>query len=186
MARVAGRTRITEDWQPDEAGREFAASKGVPDGEVGAFVDYHLAKGDLMASWPAAWRTWCRHAVQYGRAAGRPAAPLLALVPRINQADPWGICDWIKGLPDVGFATRLGETIVALCGVDIGLQACECCEAAGFPPDWRGDLNPVAEWLRAGLDPDLTVEAIRTATKRPDRPNLKWYDIRVRERARAA
>lgn len=70
--RTNQRTRIPDDWMPDEAGAEFAAARGVPDAEIEVFRDYHLARGNLMASWPAAWRTWCRNAVRFGTATGSP------------------------------------------------------------------------------------------------------------------
>lgn len=35
------------------------------DSEWGKFCDYHLAKGSVMLDWFAAWRTWCRNAVEF-------------------------------------------------------------------------------------------------------------------------
>jgi hypothetical protein len=36
------------------------------------FIDHHEAKGSVMASWQAAWRTWVGKAIEYGH--GKPAA----------------------------------------------------------------------------------------------------------------
>jgi hypothetical protein len=61
--RRKARTSVDPDWWPTEAGLEFAKRLGVTDldATVGQFRDYHAAKGNLMADWPAAWRTWCRN-----------------------------------------------------------------------------------------------------------------------------
>lgn len=59
--RQAPRTRIAEDWEPDEAGLVFAAQRRVNVRiEVPKFRDHHIAKGSLMADWSGAWRTWCQ------------------------------------------------------------------------------------------------------------------------------
>ncbi len=64
--REAKRSRIPDDWWPDAAGLEFAAQNGVNTAdEVPRMIAYHQAKGNLMASWPAAWRTWCMNRVRY-------------------------------------------------------------------------------------------------------------------------
>ena len=34
---------------------------GIVDREFAAFVDYHRSRGNLMADWKAAWRTWVRN-----------------------------------------------------------------------------------------------------------------------------
>lgn len=35
--------------------------------ETERWLDYHRGKGNVMADWTAAWRTWMRRAVEYGR-----------------------------------------------------------------------------------------------------------------------
>ena len=72
------RSRITEIWQPTEAGEAFARQCAVMDlaDEVEKFRDHHLSKATLMADWDAAWRTWCRNAKQFrerDNARGRPS-----------------------------------------------------------------------------------------------------------------
>lgn len=64
--REAKRSRVPDDWWPDAAGLEFAAQHGVnPTEEVPRMIAHHQAKGNLMASWPAAWRTWCMNQVRF-------------------------------------------------------------------------------------------------------------------------
>jgi hypothetical protein len=50
--------------------RSWAAEHvpGVPvDAETENFRDHHRAKGSAMKDWTAAWRTWMRNAVKFGR-----------------------------------------------------------------------------------------------------------------------
>lgn len=70
--------RIAEDRQPDNAAITYAAKLGVdvrrtwPD-----FVDYHVRR-DTMATergFAAAWRTWCRKAVEFAEQDKRMAGP---------------------------------------------------------------------------------------------------------------
>lgn len=63
---TANRSRIPEGWQPDDAGKAYATARRIPwVSEAEKFRNYHEARGTLMASWPAAWRTWVGNAVQY-------------------------------------------------------------------------------------------------------------------------
>lgn len=57
------RTQIYPEWQPDERDvlwvkARWVASDRQIDGERDKFISHHEGKGSLMASWPAAWRTW--------------------------------------------------------------------------------------------------------------------------------
>jgi hypothetical protein len=60
---------------------ELARQNGWPDpySEVEAFKDYHLAHGNVMADWQAAFRTWLRNAARWGMngrsASAQPAEP---------------------------------------------------------------------------------------------------------------
>jgi hypothetical protein len=61
--------RIPADWQPREQERQSAASKGLDcDSEAEHFRDHHTAKGEPMLDWDAAFRTWLKNAVKFGRA----------------------------------------------------------------------------------------------------------------------
>lgn len=72
--RAKARSAIDPEWQPDAAGLKFAADRRVnANAEVPKFRDYHAAKGNLMADWAAAWRTWCGNAQAFARG---PSLPL--------------------------------------------------------------------------------------------------------------
>ena len=172
----SNRTRIAVDWRPSSDGLAYASERGIDDEEIEAFRDYHLAYGTLMANWDAAWRTWCRNAMKFNRTRA-PSPPLLQA---IDAADTWGISSWASQLPGVERDTFGGEPILALNGYDVQAVARDVCEAAGWPPDHRGELTPLADWIRVGITPDVILEAIRTS-KKPDRPNLRYYHRRVME-----
>lgn len=88
LKRAKARSSIPADWQPDQAGWEFASARDITlSVTVPKFRDYHIAKGSLMADWAAAWRTWCSNDVQFRRTPARaPSQP---------QADAW---DWVNRL----------------------------------------------------------------------------------------
>lgn len=181
MAITANRTRISEDWQPDVGGREFAEARGVPEAEIGAFVDHHLARGNLMASWPAAWRTWCRNAVRFGTATGKPLKSAVVLA--FDSSDAFGANGWGNALSDVHpeVPPGGGDRVLCLRGYPIIEFAREICEAAGWDQDHRGDLEPIAQAIRAGYDPDMMVDVVKTV-RRPDRPTLRYYETIWRDR----
>lgn len=56
------RSSLAEDAQPDEVQRRDAAEAGLSGDdfrrEWRAFRDHHRAKGNVMADWQSAWRTW--------------------------------------------------------------------------------------------------------------------------------
>ena len=66
---IARGSRLPDDWQPENEGREFALSVGVSgdtfQNEALKFFDYWRAqpgqKG-VKTDWPATWRNWCRNA----------------------------------------------------------------------------------------------------------------------------
>lgn len=62
------RTRISEDWRPSPALMAWTREKHPsvdPNVEGPIFVSHHVAKGDTMASWDAAWRTWMANADKF-------------------------------------------------------------------------------------------------------------------------
>lgn len=67
--RAKSRSQIAADAQPDEADIGSATDAGLaPDQarrEWAKFIDYHRSRGSVMADWRAAWRTWCRNAVEF-------------------------------------------------------------------------------------------------------------------------
>ncbi len=60
-------------WSPRSEERAKAAEVGLNcDAEVEAFRDHHTARGTKFKDWDAAFRTWMRNAVQFGRANRKP------------------------------------------------------------------------------------------------------------------
>ena len=70
--RTKSKASLPPDWEPDEAGIEYARTRGVPLTEVQKFKRHHLGKGSVMARWDMAWQTWCENAVEWGKAPGLP------------------------------------------------------------------------------------------------------------------
>jgi hypothetical protein len=69
-AKAKRATRLAADWSPRDEERISAEGSGLTcDREVDAFRDHHSAKGSTMADWDAAFRTWLRNAVKFGRGA---------------------------------------------------------------------------------------------------------------------
>lgn len=64
------RSACSTTWMPDAKGQAYAEARGVTQTEVPRFRDFHIGKGNLMADWNAAWRTWCENAVSFGKAPG--------------------------------------------------------------------------------------------------------------------
>lgn len=77
------RTQIDPEWQPEERDvlwvkARWVASDRQIDGERDKFISHHEGKGSLMASWPAAWRTWWNngfHKVPRKAGSGRITQP---------------------------------------------------------------------------------------------------------------
>ena len=93
---AAKRSKISESFLPSEAHREFAGQQGVSViDELPKFIDYHRAKGSLMASWDAAFRTWLRNAAKFNQERGSSnaghqanrGAGSLSLVERVAVAN---------------------------------------------------------------------------------------------------
>jgi len=175
------KSAIKEDWQPTEADIAFAETRNVScETEVERFRLYHMAKRSLMASWSAAWRTWVLNAVRFGNT--RSAAPVMQpSMAAHDPADAYGASAWAKSLPDAKDGTMPYGTVPCILGVDAGGMALDVCTAAGLPSTWRGPLELVADWLRAGFDPDLILSTIRGMKKPSDLKSLRYFDGAVRE-----
>ena len=67
--RSRARSALPDDWQLDDQDIAYAISRGF--GEVTldqmarAFSNYHRGRGNLMADWHAAWRTWCENEIKF-------------------------------------------------------------------------------------------------------------------------
>lgn len=80
------KTRLPDDFTPDEVGRARAIEAGLSvDAELQKFRDHHEANGSLKLNWQAAWRTWVSKAVEFG-SARKPAHPIT--VPGRPGKDP--------------------------------------------------------------------------------------------------
>lgn len=66
---VARLSAIDPNWWPDAAGIAFAQERGIVAlaDEVERFRSHHAGRGSRMASWPAAWRTWCMNSQRFAQ-----------------------------------------------------------------------------------------------------------------------
>ena len=69
-------------------------------------------------------------------------------------------------------------------GFDVVGASHDLCRAVGLPIDWRGDLSPIAEWLRSRMDSETIMDAVRSAKPPADQELWQYYHRRVRERGR--
>ena len=71
------KTRLTADFQPDDAALDLAGQLGVSvAAEMASFADHHVANGSTMVDWQAAFRNWLRNAAKFAqRDAVRAAGP---------------------------------------------------------------------------------------------------------------
>lgn len=78
------RTSISSDAQPTAADTAAALKAGLVNGQFREqwqkFRDYHLARGQPMADWSAAWRTWLGNMKQFGGRNGNGQAKRGSLV----------------------------------------------------------------------------------------------------------
>lgn len=180
MPTSSRRTKISQNWAPCADDVIYAEGHGIGDVTAVAeeFVDYHLGRGTLMLDWRAAWRTWCRNQVKWGKATV-PKAPLL--MNGDAESDPYGALAFAGACKFAKPGTSEdGRKVPSVAGWDLVGVLVDVCEAAAIPPEWRGDLAPVAIWLRDGLDPESIVDVIR-AHKPPRVPgSWWWYEKRVR------
>lgn len=78
------RKRVTDDFETTPGMRAWAA-ENVPgvdvDSETAQFLDYHQARGSVMADWTRAWHTWMRNARKFTQRNGNGAASSVRLDP---------------------------------------------------------------------------------------------------------
>lgn len=67
--RAKARAPLPEPWSLSEVERTYARERGFADGQIASmatsFENHHRAKGNLMADWTAAWRTWCENEIKF-------------------------------------------------------------------------------------------------------------------------
>jgi hypothetical protein len=88
--RSRARTRLDPAFELTESDRQYARDRGwsdqVANQQFEKFKNFHTSKGNLMADWHAAWRTWVGNGYDFrgsggapvpavGHGGGRPAAP---------------------------------------------------------------------------------------------------------------
>lgn len=63
------KTALPPDWRLPDDGWSYAAGKGLTGDRIAQeaekFRDYHLSRGNVMADWAAAWRTWVGNAGKF-------------------------------------------------------------------------------------------------------------------------
>jgi len=66
---VKRRSTVPENFEVTARIIELAKQNGWPNPheQLDAFKDYHLAHGTLMADWEAAFRTWLRNSLKFGK-----------------------------------------------------------------------------------------------------------------------
>jgi hypothetical protein len=101
------RTQLPDDWSLDERDIGYAASRGFGEVQIEqmarAFANHHRGRGNLMADWHAAWRTWSDNEVKFngaknGRRTVQDAARdlhenLLERIAAFDEPPPRGLCD---------------------------------------------------------------------------------------------
>lgn len=63
------KTRLPSDWEPSPKNISDADAAGLTWQEINheahKFADHHRSRGNLMADWDAAWRTWIRKSMEF-------------------------------------------------------------------------------------------------------------------------
>lgn len=176
MPKSTRRTLISKHWQPTKVDAAYAAAHGFDDPApmAEAFRDYHMSHGTLMKDWAAAWRTWCRNQRKWAKAP-KPT-------PVIDPSDPYGIKAFVESYEFADRETFNGVADVpSINGFDLAGVLLDVCLVARLPTDWRGDLQPVAEWLRDDIHPDHIIDVIRSCA--PTRKPGSWWAYQKRVRA---
>lgn len=70
--RARPRTTLHDDWKLSEKDRAYAVRAGYEQPGVinrlgEAFANHHRARGNLMADWGAAWRTWVDNEIKFSQ-----------------------------------------------------------------------------------------------------------------------
>lgn len=67
-------SEIPSAFSISESIKKWAKNKNLPnpETEIEAFIDHHKSRGSLMKDWDAAFRTWIRNSVKFGKIGGRP------------------------------------------------------------------------------------------------------------------
>jgi hypothetical protein len=67
--RAGARTTLTSDFALLAEQKAYALAQGFEEAKIltmfEQFCDHHRARGNAMADWGAAWRTWCRNEIRF-------------------------------------------------------------------------------------------------------------------------
>ena len=70
------KTRIPDDWQPNDTHRQKAAEQGIDlEAEAEKFRDHAIANGKTFADWSRGFHTWLNNAKRFEPRPGRPPQP---------------------------------------------------------------------------------------------------------------
>lgn len=114
-AHLANLDHCPADWANHASRSGF--NQADIDREWGKFVDHHTARGNVMADWFAAWRTWCRNAVEFaardrnrGSGTGQGSDGNLAAAMRASVASRYGGRAGMGGVAGQGEGSCDAET----------------------------------------------------------------------------
>src|SRR5690606_16562033 len=98
--RSAKTSLVPQDYRLSEGLKKWGEKKGwsvaVMNGQIEPFVDHHMSKGNRMADWDAAFRTWMRNGEKFGKVA--PSTPQRQPT-YANSVDPYD-AQLLAGLQD--------------------------------------------------------------------------------------
>lgn len=81
------RTSMDPDLKPTMDDARVAREHGMSGPEMARewpqWKNHHIAKGSLMASWPASWGTWCSNFEKFKNARGSPRQPVGSLMAQV-------------------------------------------------------------------------------------------------------
>jgi hypothetical protein len=195
--RGKARSQIPSDWRPHAIGLAYAAERGVKVlQELPRFINHHQAKGNLMADWAAAWRTWCDNQVTYGLAPGKTTTSDQGLFSPSSAEpspdDPTGIRGYIAG-QKTEIGTSDGKKVAYINGYSVEHIADGIADAvhqAGGKMVARPNWQPLAEWLRDDLpaDWDRFLGTIKRVARTVDGPiqSMRLFDAALRSERAAA
>ena len=114
------KTPLTEDWVPSADDRSFAEVRGLDaDVQAEAFKYHHIAKGSLMQTWSAAFRSWCLNATRLNPTGVRSTiVPRAATAEAADPSDPYGCRAWASMLPDTIPEIDDGSPVLSLGGFE--------------------------------------------------------------------
>jgi len=106
--------------------------------------------------------------------------PLVSVIGGGDPTDAYGAVAWAKRQPDAVAELVGGKPALCLNGYDLVELVRQVCEAAGHPPEWHGQLDPIGRWLRAGVDPAAMLAVCQRCARGRAR-SLAYFEIPMME-----